>query len=302
VTALVFAASAAGACLPADTRPPPAIVTLSVVADEPSPFTTADGWSVSVERLLMGAGNAALDDGCIRYSEGRYDRVLDARLPGEQKLSVLYGLGTCNLRYRIAGPSVDTLLGQGVSEADKLALGTPAPSPYTDAPERASVELAATARRGNETARVHWFFRQVVRYRNCGELLDADAGTARSIAFESNAAVAYHLAFHAENLLRDDRRGGALRFDAIAAADRTVGDNDGETSLDELARVPLELARAAGPYTFDTDADAAITASDAGRGVRSLGDYVVWVLLPRALQFREPIRCTPEVQGSPVGE
>jgi hypothetical protein len=286
-------------CLPADTRPPPATLMLSVTGGDQAPVLTIDGWSVTVERLVVGVGNAALEDSCIQYSTGRYDRLLDARLPDEQKLSVHFGLGHCDLRYRLSGPSGDTLLGLGVSDADKVAMGTPATDAYATTPERVSLDFAATAERGAETARIHWLFRQVVRYRSCGLVTEpAEHADPQPIELASGASLAFHLVFSGEELLRDDAEGGDLRFDAIAAADTRYGDGDGEITLDELSRVSLDVARDSGPYRFSKEVMASPSATaSAVSAVRSLGDYVSWVLLPRVAHFREAVRCTPFPAG-----
>lgn len=283
----------APACLPADTRPPPTTLTLTVVSDAPASLPTVDGWSVTIERLIADVGNAALDDGCISYSESRYDRLLDTLRPGEQKLNLLFGSGYCNMRYRSGAPSFNTLLGDGVSAQEKILMGAPAVDPYNAAPAAATIDFAASARRGQELVRVHWLLRQVVRYHNCGQLVDADAGTTSSLALESDGAVAYHLAFDGAMLLRDAARGGALRFDPVAAADRIFGDADGEVTLEELDRVPLQVARQSGAYALRSSSDAGVDEpADAATTVTSLGKYIVWAQLPYIAVFREPIRCT----------
>jgi hypothetical protein len=290
-------AYAACSCLPADTRPTPATILLTVAAPEVSSWTTVDGWTITIERLVAGVGNAALDDGCIQYSEGRYDRLLDTRVPGEQKLNLLFGLGRCTLRYRVSGPSGDTLVGTGVTDGDKLLMGTPARDAYALQPERVAVDLAASATRGDERAHLHWLLRQTVRYRDCGAPDPEQPKGQLPLEFASEANVALHIEFHGEALFREDVDASALRFDPVAAADGQFGDRDGEITLDELAAVPLAFARSVGPYRLPDEVGPGedtprMEQADGGR-LLSLADYIVAVLMPGIAPFREPIRCTP---------
>ena len=60
LVAFALASFGAAACLPTDTRTPPASIFLRVSsADEPSE-TTADGWTIVVDRLLVCIGGASL--------------------------------------------------------------------------------------------------------------------------------------------------------------------------------------------------------------------------------------------------
>src|SRR5689334_11162816 len=73
-------------CLPADTRPPPGSILLLVSSADQPTTVTADGWSITIDRLLLGMGDASLGFNCKTYSESDYLRLLDARITTDQKL------------------------------------------------------------------------------------------------------------------------------------------------------------------------------------------------------------------------
>lgn len=77
-------------CVPADTRPPPGMLTLTVSPSEAvsSGVMTADGWRLTFERVLIAIGGAALDDGCIQYSQANYDRIVDVTLDELRAVSI----------------------------------------------------------------------------------------------------------------------------------------------------------------------------------------------------------------------
>jgi hypothetical protein len=271
-------------CLPADTRPPPATVRLAVGPSDASRrgTTTADGWIISFDRLLVGIGEASVGDSCISYSDAGYSRLVDGNSAEEQKLALLFGLGHCGLDYRIASPAPDTLLGVGVTQAEAVLLATRDVDRYVTQPAGISVDLTASASRDSVTKRLHWSFRQRLNYRNCETPVDGKPVT--PLEFSSNADLAYHIALAPESLFLDDAVSSraAPRFDVVAAADTTFGNGDGDITLDELGSVSLDVARQAGPYGIG-DADPT--------KVISLEDFVYIVLLPMISHFSEPIVC-----------
>jgi hypothetical protein len=122
------------ACLPSDDRPPPGNVTFTV---SPSPavrdgITTDDGWALSFSRLMLGIGRVGLSDTCTEYTHPWYDRLLDVTNGSGQKLALFYGLGRCDIRFRIQPPSFDGLLGTGVGPT--LTRRTPFPCGSKAAP------------------------------------------------------------------------------------------------------------------------------------------------------------------------
>jgi hypothetical protein len=291
----VAAAIMAFECVPADTRPPPGTLTLTV---SPSPgvargVTTADGWSIAFDRVLVGIGNAGLGEACAIYGEANYDRILDVTSEANQHLGILHGLGQCDVDFRIAAPSTDALLGDGVSEADKTRLRTPGGDPYVPLGGIA-VDVAMTATRSGVKKSVHLAFRQRIRYQRCS--LDPDAGLP-AVDLESNVNLTYDIRIEAEALLRDDFAvASALRFDPFASADK---DGDGDVTLDELRAVPIDAVRDGGAFeagTYDID--------DAGQIVRgpsvviaTLGDYVYLLLAPTLARYRDTGICIVNTRG-----
>src|SRR6202012_4497922 len=102
----------ANACVPADTRPPPTtlLVTVSPSPAFTSTVTTADGWTISFDRVFIDMGNEGFSDSCTVYGEADYDRILNLAAGQNQKLGLLHGLGTCDLRFRVGPPSLEAVL------------------------------------------------------------------------------------------------------------------------------------------------------------------------------------------------
>jgi hypothetical protein len=276
----------AASCLPADTRPPPATIELFVSPNDGTQtgFTTTDGWNITVERFLVGIGEASAGDNCISYSDAGYTRLLDGKRTDDQKLALLFALGQCEMRLRLQGPDSGTIVGAGVSDVDALLQGLKGVDPYVSQPSSVSVGLTATATRGADAERLNWSFRQTIRYGTCETPVNGIP--AQPLDFSSNAGLAYHIVLHPEALWSDDARPtAALRFDSIASADTLFGNSDGEITLDELAGVSLVEARKTGPYGIGDNDPATIPT------LNSLEDYVYQVLVRNIPQFREPVLC-----------
>jgi hypothetical protein len=167
-----FASSAVAAlyaCLPADDRPVPGTATITVSPSQATiqGFTTSDGWQVAFSRVLIGIGRASIDDNqCTRYSEANYDRVVDLGSPVPQKLSSLFGLGDCDVRFRIGSPSLDAVLGERVTEADKTRMRTQGQDPYSPR-SGIAMEISGTATNGAVQKRFFFVFRPRVRFDRC---------------------------------------------------------------------------------------------------------------------------------------
>jgi hypothetical protein len=295
--------AALDACVPADDRPTPGKLTLTV---SPSPavqngVVTADGWSVAFERVLVGIGNASLGNECARYSDSRYDRLLDVTSKSGQKLSFLYGIGTCDLGFRVAAPTSDAVLGEGVTEADKTALRTPGGDPYVPL-GGVAMDVTGAATRNGVTKRFHLVFRPRVRYANCK--LEPDAG--KAVDLQSNDDETFDIRIEAEAVLRDDvdAATASLRFEPFAAADK---DGDGIVTLDELRAVPIASVRDSGAFEagiYEFDDDAGIFRAGRAVTIESLGDYVYELLLPSLPRFRGTGTCGAGVgvgRGGPGG-
>lgn len=287
----VVGAAIAYACVPADNRPTPGALTVTV---SPSPaivsgVVTADGWNVTFDRVLIAIGRTSMSDQCARYSDADYDRLLDVTHKADQKLSILHGIGQCDFRFRVQSPTTDALLGDGVSEDDKTRLRTPGGDPYIPL-GGVGIDLAATATRNGTTKRFHLMFRPRVRYGNCK--LVPDAGPAVDLA--SGVDEVFDIRIEAEAVLRDDvdAATASLRFEPFAAAD---ADGDGNVTLDELRKVPISHLRDGGAFeagTYDFDEDAGVFVAGQPIPIETFGDYVYEVLLPTLPRFRDIGTCT----------
>jgi hypothetical protein len=303
------------ACVPADTRPPPGKLTLTV-----SPSTsvgaavvTADGWSVTFDRVLIAIGNSGLDDSCTVYGEAGYDRVLNLGAGSGQKLGILFGIGKCDLRFRMGPPSTDVVLGAGVTDGDKVAMQIPTPDPYVVQDMQrnaangagAAVDISGVATRGAVTKRVHLIYRRRVRYQRCTpDAPPADASAAEltqtaafsdagdSVDLKGNDDVVFNLRIEPEAILRDDLNptAASLRFDPFAGADV---DGDGLVTLDELRLVPISTIRDAGAFeagTYELD-DAGLLRRGKPIVIETLGDFVYELLVPTLVRFRDTGWC-----------
>ena len=305
------------ACVPADTRPVPSSLFLAVAAspETRSGLLTADGWNLSFERVLVGIGRTALSSSCTRYSEASYDRLLEVSQRGPQKLSVLYGIGRCDLRFRIGTPSSEALLGEGTADADVVKMRTRGQDRWVNR-GGITLEVVGNARRGDTVKAFDFVFRTQLRLSACSQTADGgegvsfggdageeeppDASTVDSgadaeapppegvgVVLETGGELTQELRLEAEALFRSDPTDTArIRFDPYAAADT---DGDDRVTLEELVRVPIGTIRDGGAF------EAGLTTGTDGGGrsvlVESLGDYVVIVLLPRLLRYGAAGRC-----------
>jgi len=275
-------------CLPADTRPPPGSILLTVASGDEPVTTTADGWAISVDRLLLGIGGVHLDYGtsCSRYTEsGGYLRLLDGRLPDDQKLGIVYGLGRCYFGFQVFWPSSDTVLGEGVSEADRQRMEGSGGRVFH---QGRTVDFSATATRGTETKRVHWQLRQPATYPRCFRK-PPDGAPPQPIELPGDENLTFHIVIRGTALFADDADPATakLRFDPIARADGILGFfADDEVTLEELRAMSMDAVRQYGPYGVPD------TMTGGPNSVpRSLEDYMYRVLLRRVAGFREDVSC-----------
>jgi hypothetical protein len=281
------------ACLPKDTRPPPASVLVTVTANDalltgiPS-TSTEDGWSIFYDRFLVSFGRPSLDgSGCNNgYSEG-YSRILDMKTPGPQKLNLLFALGECDFSFRISAPSPDSVLGLGVTDEDKILLGTFGLDDSEAGPRPISIYVQGSATKDNVTKTFAWSFRRRIDYRTCA----VDVGDARveGLVLESNDSDTVDISVHGEAFFQDnvDVAKAKLRFAAFADADTQFGNNDGEITLDEIGLVPLTAIGSTNNYYVD---------ADGGIGSwTTLEDYVDSGVLSNVARFRSNGTCVPMV-------
>jgi hypothetical protein len=276
-------------CLPADTRPAPGSILLTVASGDEPVTMTADGWAITVDRLILGIGDLRLDFGtsCNRYTEGGYVRLLDGLVRHDQKVGITYGLGQCYFSFQMIWPSSDTLLGEGVSESDRERMrggrvaGTP--GQYQ---QGLALDFAATATRGMATKRIHWLFRSPTPYVRCFRKLP-DAPPQR-IELRSDEHLTFRIAVRGVTLFGDgaDPDTATLRFDPIAAADAVHGNADDEITLAELGAMSMDAVRQYGPYVVPA------TMTGGPHSVpRSLEDYMYRVLLRGVAGFGEDVSC-----------
>jgi len=282
LSAAVASLGGAASCLPVDTRLPPGSLFLALVSDDEPSIMTADGWSISVDRLFLGIGHASLGEGCTRYSDDDYDRLLDGRLPAAQKVGVLYGLGQCDFQFVIRSPSPNTVLGAGVTEADKMQMGIwDDREPHLH--DNSALDFAATATRGGETKHVRWMISQSTSYLDCARQTE---GGSRLMRLESSENVTLHVGIRGVELFGNDQSTTAeLRFDPFVYADDEFGDGDGNVTLQELARVDVQRLLSFGPFSGLN------ILHDPFGGFTSLEQYLYFVLLPKIARFRENVTC-----------
>lgn len=284
---ITAAALVLAGCLPGDTRPPPAVIHLTV---EPSPavtegVTTVDGWHISFERLLVGIGDARLGargDGagpidpstCTGYANAKYERLFDVTVGGRQPLSDIYGLGTCGVGFSINTPWGDTPLGAGVSAEDLAFMRDSTHT--TAATNRArSVYVRGKATRDATTKRFEWSFERWLTLQGC--VGAGDIGFASDVVLTSGAELPLRVVVHGEWLFRESRSDESpLRFDALAAAD---ADGDQMITLEELGAVVDPLI----------EADAGFTSADGG--APSIKDLIYQGLVLRMTRLGDSGPC-----------
>lgn len=273
-------------CLPGDTRPEPGSVFTTVTGSNATRegFTTTDGWTLQLDRALLCAGPMQLGDDCQKYaeySEPGYDRILELTGAPKQKLSIMYGLGKCGIDFEIGPPSEDSVLGAGVSQADKTKLRTPGSDAYVKN-DGIVLHVEGTGSDGTRTLHFDFDLRQPLFFLECSVTIDGSEQY--GLDLRGGQQLNYNLTVEVEGIFRDDvPRDAALRFAPFVMAD-DVGNADGTVTLDELALVPLSDIQTTAPY------------SGGDSGVQSLADYVYRVLWPKLVVYRDSGSCTVSLE------
>lgn len=292
------AAIAPSSCLPADTRPAPARIDVSVSG---SPLVTSgiasdamtDGWSVSFDRVLVSLGNASVDgDACTNYSEADYRRIFDASIVQPKKLATLYGLGTCGFVFREINPSLDSVLSDGVSNAEMTTMITPGHDQYTDAAKQGdtgiTVWFRGNAQKAGVTKTFDWSYRlRRVFVRDC---VASHGASPLRLSLQGGDTLALDIELHPEVLFHDrlDPITAQLRFQPFADADDEFGNKDGAVTLDELGNMTLENAGVSvADITID---DAAVS------NITTFEDFVYLGLFPQIARLAGTAACTIEVK------
>ncbi|MFI5298421.1 MAG: hypothetical protein ACHREM_10005 [Polyangiales bacterium] len=288
-------AIAASGCLPADTRPVPGSVVVNVtgsvaVAGGIPREATTDGWSISFDRFLITIGNASLEgDACSPYNDAGYRRVFDGSALEPQRLSILYGLGTCGFSFRVRNPDFDSLLTAGVTADDLTMLRTPGTDTYATTDSAVSVYVRGHAQKGSANKTFTWSYRQP-RLRFDGCAVDATSSYVLT-TINANDALTFELALHAEALFQDalDPAVARLRFAPYADADDVTGNGDGDVSLDELGKVSLEAIGLSASQLATLDPTAA--------SWTTFEDFVYLGLFPRIVRRADAEFCRSMAQN-----
>ena len=283
------------ACLPKDTRPPPALVHVTATpspATKAGSFDTADGWTITLDQVLLVLGRVSLDgDSCSTYSEADYTRVLSlVGAPDAQKISDSYALGQCDFGFGVTNAESDSLLGVGATKGNLDLLRTPGKDP-SGTLRGTSMLVRGSATKDSLTETFSWPFRDRVRYRECSSSVDGAAVRGLKLSPSQNTDV--DITLHAEALFRTslDPTVDTLGFDVIASADVLLGNHDGEVTLEELAKLPLSSLEQAG----------AVDQGDAGVPTwLTLQDYVYQGAAATVARFRDTGHCTLALRTGPM--
>ncbi|HXK19788.1 MAG TPA: hypothetical protein VNG33_18380, partial [Polyangiaceae bacterium] len=273
--------------LPKDTRPPPAQVHMTATpstATKSGSFDTADGWTITLDQVLVVLGRASLDgDSCSTYSEAGYTRVLTlVGAPDAQKISDSYGLGQCDFGFGVSNAESDSVLGVGATSHDLDVLRTPGKDP-SGTLRGTSMLVRGSATNGKLTEAFNWSFRDRARYQEC--INTVDGMSVRGLSLSQDQHVDVDIVLHAEALFRTslDPAVDRLGFDLIASGDVLFGNHDGEVTLDELGQLPLTPLELGG--AFDP--------GDAGAPTwLTLEDYVYQGAATTVARFRDTGSCT----------
>ncbi|HTQ07270.1 MAG TPA: EF-hand domain-containing protein [Polyangiaceae bacterium] len=293
-------------CLPADTRPPPAEVTVTVSSsdltlNDISSTLTADGFAIEIDRFLVDLGEAQLGDDvdgtCDDYSDPGYTRAFDFKqVTTPQELGIAFATGHCGFGFTIRSPNADTLAGRGLAAGDLDFMRTPGNDPIANN-QGISVYVEGRAERGDELERFAWPFRRHIVYAGC------DAGTTgddTDLTLVSGEKTSIDVELRAEGLFQAGP-GGPLHFEPFADADT---DGDGQITLDELFQVPLATALSSGFFTpmsmpnrtaddgcYDQDGNALVETN--------LGTYTYCELLPQIAGLQGGDACNDTRSGRP---
>lgn len=285
---VLTAVALATGCLPGDTRPEPASISVTTGPSDAvrSGFVTSDGWEIQFERAVSAVGDLRLHkDECNKYAQTRYRRLFDFTVATEEKAGLIYGLGSCRLEFSFDHPRDDGPLGAGTTESDLVFMRTRATDGYAFDAE-VTLWVIGTARRGDVVKSFDWPFRHGFELTDCAAVdggpflseLELATGDARQIRIEMSG----------EELFRQTpEEGSDLQFDAFAEAD---ADGDDRVTIAELAGVPSPAIG-----VMSTESGAEPTGAEPGA---TLGDLVYLALLPRVGRLAGGGACVAEKEDN----
>jgi hypothetical protein len=296
---LVLAPLLCAGCLPDDTRPPPAEVTITVAGSalttgEIPSSLTADGFAVNIERFVVNLGEAELgvdaESSCNVYSNPSYTRLFDfKRLEAPATLGVAYATGECSFGFRVRAPDDTSIVDVGADASDDDFLRTPGSDPdSTNA--GVAVYVEGDAVRGDQSFHFAWPFRKRIRYTTC-VARDATGNDLGALELTNGQKTSIAIELHAEKLFQGDPS-TPLHFEPFALADV---DHDGEITFDELWNVSVadlgELGSLQPAPCFTQDGDPLVVAT--------LGDYAYCRLLPNIASYENSGSCSPVTGRNP---
>jgi hypothetical protein len=308
IRSLVFAPLLCAGCLPDDTRPPPAEVTVTVAASSltlgeiPSSLT-ADGFAITIERFLVSLGQAELggdsDSSCNVYSNPGYTRLFDfKRVATPSTLGIAYATGECSFGFRVRAPDDTSLVGVGAGASDADFMRTPGSDPdSTDA--GISVYVEGHAVRGDQTFHFAWPFRKRIRYLDCsdGAVSPNDRG---ELDLASGQRATLSIELHAEKLFQGDPT-TPLHFEPFTLADL---DGDGDITFAELWNVGVDAFVTSGLYVPPSVASRSVvpwpcsTPDGDPIVIATLGDFAYCTLLPSIVVYQGSGACNAAVGRS----
>lgn len=231
----IIAACVAG-CVAGDERPEPGSVLLNVKRSEPAidGFVTDDGWTVRLDRLVVGLANVPLDDGagdCVDYSLTFYERLFDFAVADTSKLGLHYGLGSCEMAFGLAAPSERAILMTGVTEADRELMNPDQDGPFEqDKSTRTALVVRGSAERLGVRKRFDWLIRREHVINRC--YAPGSDEIVSQIELGSGDALVRDLEIRPQELFRvTPSLEAEIEFGRFAAADL---DSDGAITLEEL--------------------------------------------------------------------
>ncbi len=311
---------ACASCLPADSRPPPAEVTVTTSSsaltlnDIPA-ASTSDGYSIHFSRVFVSIGQVDLGGGdsstaCNEYSNPDYTRLFDFKqVTAPHELGLAFATGHCPFGFSVRFPNETTLLDVGITDYDALLMRIPESDPLAmDA--GVSVYVEGTGTLGNVTKHFAWPFRKRIGYDNCG-VPDGmnDGGGQWTLSLTNDQKLSVNLEVHAEALFQN-LDASVAHFAPYAQADVNA---DGEIDFNELWTVPIADVIAAGfeppppPLTTTTPPTKPPKPNDPGfppdpalfcydeNGdavtIKTLGDYAYCELLPGLARYEGTGAC-----------
>lgn len=295
---LFATALAAASCLPGDERPEPGrlLVSARPSAALTDGFTTDDGWAITFDSFVTALGGIDLENeeggdslltsgSCVSYSGTNYEWLMDLTRAKEEKVGLVYGLGTCSVEWRFRGPSSDTALGVGVDDADLAAMNLEETDAYNEEARPATLRVIAAGTKDDVTVRIDWTFRRSFSVEDCVD--ENDEKGPSLLELEGGEESSFIIEVRGEELFRPTPEDEApLTFESIALAD---ADGDGMTTLEELALVPAPPQPPPEEEELDDDEEPI--------EIVTMADLVYVRLLPRVTRGLGSAACDAERRG-----